>query len=74
MHRDGLMVQNFLFDLVNDVMGFTSKYYRENTSAERLSCEELTKVGVEQRGRPRGFDSVLVLEGAHFLYKMSGPD
>ena len=44
MHRDGLAVQKFLFDLINDVMGFTTKYYKETTGRERVTCEELAKL------------------------------
>lgn len=28
-HRDGLECMNFLFDFINDVAGYTEKYYEE---------------------------------------------
>ena len=38
-HRSGIEVMNYLFDLVNDVSGYTSKYYDETL----LDHEELIK-------------------------------
>ena len=40
-NRDGQDCLNFLFDLINDCAGYTSKYYDENF--ERITFEELVQ-------------------------------
>ena len=74
---------NFFFDLINHAAGYTDKYYDDQS--ERVSIEDLIR---KYRNEKKKHESniqaslllgdhnphcLLVLEGVHELYRMSGP-
>ena len=82
-HRSGLQVMNFLFDLINDIAGYTDKYYEE--SADKITHDGLvnkyrqerknfTDIGLDQSELLGNHHPhcVLVIEGLQELVKMKG--
>eukprot|EP00347_Sterkiella_histriomuscorum_P014896 403359104 len=81
-HRNGLDVMNFLFDLVNQIAGYSQKYYDE--IQEKISHEELVQKYRNDKNKHQAninqsdllgdkhTHCLLVMEGLQELYKMRG--
>ena len=75
--RDGQDCMNFLFDLINECAGYTSKYYDE-IGAGKLNYQQMVKKYRAERNDPQGSElladryphCLLVLEGVHRLFRM----
>ena len=82
--RDGLDCLNFFFDLINHAAGYTDKYYEQHlsrTTQEQL-IEKYRRESKKHEGNPQDSEllgdkhphCLVVIQGAHTLYRMSGPE
>lgn len=79
-HRNGIEVMNYLFDLINEISGYTDKYYSETKldheglikkyRAEKAKYENLNESPLLGDKHPH---SVMVIESIQDILRMSSP-